>query len=134
LAGCTIAASDVRLLRHFAGLKELAITGCDLGKQHAQELADAVLPACRSLCSLTFNGLFFWKDGGAVTIDTTMTEADFSGKTLRVAGAQILAAFMARTFFQDHGSLVSLNIANNNLVFRGDMSGIIALTEALPKW
>jgi hypothetical protein len=63
---------------------------------------------------LTFNGggivLNEWKEGDAVTIDTTMTEADFSGKKLGVAGAQILAAFMARKFFQDKGSLSKLKL------------------------
>jgi hypothetical protein len=34
-------------------------------------------------------------EGDPVTINTTMTEADFSGKELGVAGAQILAAFNA---------------------------------------
>ena len=34
----------------------------------------------------------------------------------------------------DSGALSSLNLANNKLVYRDDMSGIIALTKALPKW
>jgi hypothetical protein len=62
-----------------------------------------------SLASLTFNGGFEkygrWNEGDAVTVDTTMEEADFSGKKLGVDGAQILAAFMARKFFEDKGSL-----------------------------
>ena len=76
-----------------------------------------------TLSSLTFNGSYWcqypglyhtderrgiWKEGDAVTMDTTMTEADFSGRKLGVAGAQILAAFMASTFFQDKGLLSSL--------------------------
>jgi hypothetical protein len=56
------------------------------------------------------------------TINTTMPEADFSGKKLGAAGAQILAAFMGRKFFQDKGSLASLDISDNNI---GDEQGAI---------
>jgi hypothetical protein len=47
LAHCNLTASDVGLLCHFTGLKELELTGCNLGVQHAQKLVDVVLPACR---------------------------------------------------------------------------------------
>ena len=77
-----------------------------------------------------------------------MTEADFSYKKLGSAGAQVLSAFMKRKFFQDNGALASLDISNNNLtqgeqtggfryydtpVYATDMSGVIALCEALKK-
>ena len=54
-----------------------------------------------------------WNEGGAVTIDTTMTEADFSGKKLGVTGTQILVAFMSTELFEAKGSLSYLAIFNN---------------------
>ena len=48
-------------------------------------------------------------------MDTTMTEADFSGKKLGAAGAQILAAFMSTKLFEVKGSLASLVISGNNI-------------------
>ena len=91
------------------------------------------------MSSLTFNGGFeeygSWNEGDAVTIDTTMTEADFSGKKLGITGAQILVAFMSTKLFEAKGSLSSLDISQNNLTSNAeDMTGIIALSEALPKW
>jgi hypothetical protein len=52
-------------------------------------------------------------------IDTTMTEADFSGKKLGLTGAQILAAFMSTKLFEAKGALVSLNLAKNYLGAQG---------------
>ena len=49
-------------------------------------------------------------EGDAVTMDTTMTEADFSGKKLGAAGAQILAAFMSTKLFEAKGSLSKLKL------------------------
>ena len=48
------------------------------------------------LAKLTFcgNGGGYGRDGDPVTIDTTMTEADFSGGQLGEAGAMILAAWL----------------------------------------
>jgi hypothetical protein len=83
-----------------------------------------------SLSKLTFRG-----GGDPVTIDTTMTEADFSGKKLGLIGAQILAAFMSTKLFEAKGALSSLDISQNNLTHDGqDMAGVIPLSEALPKW
>ena len=100
-------------------------------------LVDAT-SASGSLSKLTFcgNGGDDGSEGDPVTIDTTMTEADFSGRKLGPAGAQILAAFMSTKLFEAKGSLSSLNLANNFLTGEcgGDMSGVVALTEALPKW
>ena len=48
-------------------------------------------------------------------MDTTMTEADFSGKKLGAAGAQILAAFMSTKLFEAKGSLASLDISDNRI-------------------
>ena len=65
-----------------------------------------------------------------VTIETSMTEADFSNKKLGTEGAQILAAFIKRKFFQDNGALASLNLANNNL----GAEGAQCLAKVLPTW
>jgi hypothetical protein len=67
------------------------------------------------LASLTFSGgakddRGDWVEGKAVIVDTAMTEADFSGKNLGTAGAQILAAFMGRQLFQGTGSLSKLKM------------------------
>ena len=48
-----------------------------------------------------------------MTINITMTEADFSNKELGPSGAQILAAFIERKFFQDNGALAKLDISSN---------------------
>ena len=50
-----------------------------------------------------------------VTLDTSMSEADFSGKHLGVSGALILAAFISGKYFQDNGAMSILNVSNNNL-------------------
>jgi hypothetical protein len=91
-----------------------------------------VIQDSESLSKLTFCGYDdqFGREGDAVTIDTTMTEADFSGKKLGAAGAQILAAFMSTKLFEAKGSLVSLNLAQNDL----GAEGARHVAEVLPKW
>ena len=84
---------------------------------------------------MTFNGGVTnwrgdWTGGVPVTIDTTMTEADLSGRKLGAAGAQILAAFMSTKLFEAKGSLVSLNLAKNDL----GVEGAKHVAEVLPKW
>ena len=54
-------------------------------------------------------------DAPPVTLDTTMTEADFSGKHLGVSGSMVLAAFISSKSFQDKGALASVNIQNNDI-------------------
>jgi hypothetical protein len=54
-----------------------------------------------SMSKLTFSGCYGDEEvdpeeGEAVTIDTTMTEADFSGKKLGVSGAMIVSAFIPK--------------------------------------
>jgi hypothetical protein len=76
-----------------------------------------------ALASLTFCGTVSrdndgkapWIEGDPVTIDTTMTAADFSRKKLGAAGARILAAFMSSTSenFAAQGALASLDISFN---------------------
>ena len=72
-----------------------------------------------SLSKLKFSGSYMkhgeWKDGEAVTIDITMTEADFSGKKLGRSGAQILAAFMSTELFEAKGSLSKLKMSKYEL-------------------
>jgi hypothetical protein len=96
-----------------------------------------------SLSKLTFCGIDRWGDeGDAVTIDTSMTEADFSGKKLGAAGAQILSAFMSTELFEAKGSLSRLDVSGNRLcgVFidgggrkQGtcDATGLIALAKSI---
>ena len=106
------------------------------------------------MAKLTWSGSNEWKDDDGewkepvpVTLDMDMIEADFSKKGLGASGAIILAAFMERKSFQDNGALASLDISNNNLTqgeqygtdyhgdpkYKTDMSGVIALSEALQK-
>ena len=48
-------------------------------------------------------------------IDTTMTEANFSGKHLGISGGIILAGFMACRSMQDNGAMSILNVSENDL-------------------
>jgi Ran GTPase-activating protein (RanGAP) involved in mRNA processing and transport len=102
--------------------------------QQGLEPEDAILLASDildmgSLSKLTFCGIR-GDEGDAVTIDTAMTEADFSGKKLGAAGAQILAAFMSTKMFEAKGSLIYLNLAKNDL----GAAGAKHVAEVLPKW
>ena len=77
-----------------------------------------------ALSSLTFSGAKSeygrWVDGDPLTINISMTEADFSNKELgQLGGAQILAAFMGRKFFKDNGAMSILNVSNNNIGAEG---------------
>ena len=88
-------------------------------------------PDMGPLYKLTFCGCDqYGSEGEPVTIDTTMTEADFSGKHLSATGAQILAAFMSTELFEARGSLVFLNLAKNKL----GVEGAKHVAEVLPKW
>jgi hypothetical protein len=81
-----------------------------------------------SLSKLTFCGNGGFQDeGDAVTIDTTMTEADFSGKKLGAAGAQILSAFMSTKLFEAKGTFSKLDLSKNDL----RSEGLSAVSEAL---
>ena len=55
------------------------------------------------------------KDPHAVTLDTTVTEADFSNKHLDASGAIILAVVLGCKNFQDKGGLASLTISTNQI-------------------
>ena len=58
-------------------------------------------------------------DAPPVTLDTTMTEADFSGKHLGVSGSMVLAAFISSKSFQDKGAMSILDVSNNKIGVEG---------------
>ena len=127
---------------------DTTMTEADLSNKHLGVSGATILAAFistknmqdkGSLSSLTFSGAKSkdddgcapWIDGDPVTINITMTEANFSGKGLgHTGGAQILAAFMSTKLFQDKGSLVSLNLAQNDI----GVEGAKHVAEVLPKW
>jgi hypothetical protein len=119
------------LTKSIGNLKELNISNNQLRAEGAKILVPA-LQDSGSLSKLTFcgNGGAYGSEGDAVTMDTTMTEADFSGKKLGAAGAKILAAFMSTKLFEAKGSLVSLNLAQNDL----GVEGAKHVAEVVPKW
>ena len=67
----------------------------------------------------------------------SMLKTNSSIKELNLS-KNLINAESARIFSQDisdNGALASLNLANNDLTDDGDdMSGIVALAGALPKW
>jgi hypothetical protein len=100
LAACT--------LEHIA----LHVSGGVLGTSasSASASASAVLAdGLRRNTTLT-SMRFTVKESDPVTIDTTMTEADFSSRKLCPAGTRILAAFISRVCFQAEGALSKLKI------------------------
>jgi hypothetical protein len=120
-------------------LTELDISSNYLNAEDAKVLA-AAIEASGSLSSLTFSGAKSrdddgcgpWIDGDPVTINTTMIEADFSGKGLgHAGGAQILAAFMSTKLFQDMGSLFSANLLGNNIGVE-QAQELVKIKEAKP--
>ena len=64
-------------------------TGC--GVLVANEVKDN-----GALAKFTFSGQVDGDEGSPVTIETSMLEADFSGKKLGVSGAIMLAAFLPK--------------------------------------
>jgi Ran GTPase-activating protein (RanGAP) involved in mRNA processing and transport len=101
--------------------------GCELSG--AKSLAKNLL-SHRDLSTITFGGEF--RNSKPVTMQTVMTEADFSGKLLGAAGALLLAGFMPMC-----KSLAVLNVTNNAFIYSGDWevdySGIKAISAALGK-
>jgi hypothetical protein len=105
-------------------IAELNLAGNAIDPDCARMLAPAILVMV-ALKSLTFG------DGeSVVTIDTTMTKADFSGKKLGPAEAEILVAFMSTKLFGASGALCDLNLADNAL---GPAGAKIA-AETILKW
>ena len=70
-------------------------------------------------------------DAPPVTLDTSMTEADFSNKHLGVSGAIILAAILGCKTFRDSRSLSRLDLSGNSIGGTNDEPGVKAIAEAL---
>ena len=65
------------------------------GSGFAQELAIGV-GANGAMAKFTFSGMVGSREGPPVTVETSMTEADFSKKKLGASGAIMLAAFLPK--------------------------------------
>ena len=99
LAACT--------LKHIA----LHVSGDVLGTSASASASASAVLADGLLRNTTLTSMSFTvKESDPVTIDTTMTEADFSSRKLCPAGTQILTAFISRDCFQAEGALASLTI------------------------
>ena len=96
------------------------------------------------MAKFTFSG-YTYKEGPPVTIETSMTEADFSSKKLGPSGAIMLAAFLPSAskyknplcptpdIFFAIRALTSLNVSDNRIGSGGDLSGVKALAAAIPE-
>jgi hypothetical protein len=74
-------------------LKQLDLSGCNI---HSGVGTKAVAVGIRdngALSTFTFSGDY---GSGPFTMETTMTEADFSGKELGVSGGMMVAAFLPK--------------------------------------
>jgi hypothetical protein len=80
-------------LKGNTSLPEPSLATPDLGGGGAQILADAISDT-EALSTFTFSGEY--SSNEPVTMDTTMTEADFSGKELGVSGGMMVAAFLPK--------------------------------------
>ena len=81
-------------------LKELNIAGnckygSDDGPGFAKEFAVG-LGTNGAMAKFTFSGMVGSREGPPVTVETSMTEADFSKKKLGASGAIMLAAFLPK--------------------------------------
>jgi hypothetical protein len=79
---------------------ELDFSGQDLGAGDAVLIANDISDM-GAISKFTFNGEAIYAGGGhtaskQVTMETTMTVADFSGKRLGVSGATMLSAFLPK--------------------------------------
>ena len=70
-------------------LTQLNLANNNINRNDAKIIAPAI-SANRALTTITFG------DNEAVTMNTSMTEADFSGKYLEASGAIIVAAFLPK--------------------------------------
>jgi hypothetical protein len=77
-------------------------------------IANAI-PDIGALSKLTFSGgiqgVYGWEEGDAVTLESGMTEANFSNKKLGVPGAMIISAWFSSG--KDNGTLLSVNLLKN---------------------
>ena len=74
-------------------LKSDAQSFSDVDMSGVTALAD-VISGMGAMSKFTFSGDF--SDSKPVTMTTTMTEADFSGKALGVSGSMMVAAFLPK--------------------------------------
>ena len=58
-----------------------------------------ILPTIRAMTKLTISGDY--DESEPVTIESSMTEADFSGKILQASGAIMLAAFLPKCRYKN---------------------------------
>eukprot|EP00935_MAST-01C_sp_MAST-1C-sp1_P000241 g241.t1 len=140
-------------------MQELNIASNYLGKNSDWDddisgviaIGDAI-PTMRALVKFTFSGQVDGDKGPPVTMETSMVEADFSGKELGVSGAIMLAAFLPKCHDNDlctaggkalaealrgNQVMTDLNLMNNSLgkaskYGDSDMSGVIAISDAIP--
>jgi hypothetical protein len=76
-------------------LKELNISSNDLDEECAQILAPAISDN-GGISTFTFSGSVDDEESEPVTMETSMVEADFSGKGLGLSGAIMVAAFLPK--------------------------------------
>jgi Ran GTPase-activating protein (RanGAP) involved in mRNA processing and transport len=83
----------------------------------------SMLPKYPALSKVTFGGDFgepgVKKIPGAVTLDTSMTSADLSGKMFGSAGAIILARFIPKWVIDNRAELSELDLSRNNITASG---------------
>ena len=89
-----------RALAKNSVLKELDISGDGWfdgidGPGFAKGIADGV-KTNGAMAKFTFSGMVGTREGPPVTVETSMTEADFSKKKLGASGAIMLAAFLPK--------------------------------------
>jgi Ran GTPase-activating protein (RanGAP) involved in mRNA processing and transport len=112
-----------------AGLLTLQLPNTQWGHDlaGAKALAKGLI-SHEALSSITFGGEFC--NSKPVTLQTNMTEADFSDKLLGAVGGVLLGGFLPKCKV-----LASLNVSNNTLIYGGDWevdySGIKAIAAAL---
>jgi hypothetical protein len=126
---------------------ELALSGKNLGPGCVILLAPE-MEASGSLSKLIWSGDQWFNtvtmemedasQGNTVTMDTTMTEADFSNKHLGASGTMILAAFISSKNMTGKGALSKLDISGNRIcgldgygIGTYDASGLAALTKSI---
>jgi hypothetical protein len=88
------------------------------GAGFAQELAVGIKDN-GAISKLIFNGGVTergrWVEGGTVTLESSMTDANFSNKKLGVPGAMIISAWLSSG--KDKGALLRLDMSSNKINF-----------------
>jgi hypothetical protein len=84
---------NISCLVQLSTISHLDISGCNLGAKGGFHLA-GVVKDMGALSTFTFQGDD--SSSGPVTMETTMTGADFSGKKLGTSGSMMVAAFLPK--------------------------------------